>query len=659
MSLTLTPEIPEELKDFNPPWFLGNQGIEAYRRADNFVVLDFETTNKLNGLACEPTNKIVLACWTVIRNGEEIHKYKFGDEYELQELVDDISVADFVVAHNAQFELAWLSRCGLDLHDVLCYDTMVMEWVLHGNQRVPYGLDDTAKRYKIGGKESLVSKLIKLKVDPSTIPRSWLLRYCVQDVALTLELFKLQSLRLTEKNLWHIALSRNLTIPVLVDIHLNGLELDVDAVLEEEAKLREIIEEIGQQLDGITGGINLGSPKQLGQFLYETAGFDPVRNPDGTVVKTPTGAPSTAQDVIARLKAQTEEQAKFLELYKKYNHASVLLSKNIGFFKKVCTYQGGKFFGLLNHCRTKTHRFASAGIALLFPGDKKESKNQIQNLPRQYKSLFTAHDPDYEILEADGAGMEFRTATILGKDEQGASDIINGVDIHAFTRDTMNAAYEKAGRDKRIDRQGAKPQTFQPLFWGMGKDEAEQEYAKAFKQKYHQIHKTQEDWTLEVADTKQLVTPYGMIYYWPDATINRRGYVKYTTEIVNIPIQGLATAEVIPVALVHFWHRVRGMPIHVWNSVHDSIASRVRKGYMDVAKYHSKYAFTTDVYNFFKEVYHYEFTTCPLGVGMKSGTHWGKSSKEEIWDIWPDGRERYTVEENKEKKIVYDTGEPT
>lgn len=657
--MNLQPEIPEELKEFNPPWFLSNRGIQAYQRADNFVVLDFETTNKLNGLACEPSNKIVLACWTVVKNGEEIHKYKFGDEYELAELVEDISAADFVVAHNAQFELAWLSRCGLDLHDVLCYDTQVMEWVLHGNQRVPYNLEDTARRYRIGGKESLVSKLIKMKVCPSTIPRSWLLRYCVQDVALALKIFRLQSQRLTDLNLWHIALSRNIVIPALVDIHLNGLELDVDAVLQEEQKLSEIIEEIGQQLDGITGGINLGSPKQLGIFLYETIGFARLRDRSGNVIKTPKGADPTSQDVIFQLSANTPEQERFLELYKKYNNASTLLSKNINFFKKVCIHQGGKFFGLLNHCRTKTHRFASSGIALLFPGDKKETKNQIQNLPRQYKSLFTAHDPNYEILEADGAGMEFRIATILGHDKQAASDIINGVDVHAFTRDTMNAAYEKHGLETRIERQEAKSSTFTPLFFGMGKDPAEAEYAEAFKKKYHEIHETQENWTLEVADTKKLVTPYGMIFYWPDCTMNRRGWVKYTTEIVNIPIQGLATAEVIPVALTFFWHRVRGMPIHIWNSVHDSIASRVRKGYMDVAKYHSKYAMTSDVYAFFEEVYRFEFDTCPLGVGMKSGTHWGKSAKEEIWDIWPNGRERYTVEENKEKTIIYDTGEPT
>lgn len=642
--------------DFHPPWFLGQAGIEVYKQAKNYVVLDFETTNILNGLACSPDNRIVLACWTVWKDGSEQRKYKFGDEYELGELVDDINQADFLIAHNAQFELAWLSRCGLDLRSVLCYDTQVMEWVIHGNIQVPYNLNDTAKRYGLDGKESLVSKLIKAKVCPSTIPRSWLLRYCEQDVALTHELFKLQSKELDRLGLWHIALSRNITIPALVDIHLNGLELDQEAVFKEEQKLRETIETLGKRLDEITGGINLNSTKQLGILLYETLGFAELRDRKGETLKTPGGARATAQDVIFQLQAETEQQKEFIALYKEWNNANTLLSKNIGFFAKVCTDLGGKFYGLLNHCRTKTHRLASSGIELVFKGDKKPTKNQIQNLPRIFKKLFTAHDPDYEILEADGAGMEFRIATILGKDEQGTFDIVNGTDVHAFTRDTMNAAYERFKLGITIDRQEAKSSTFTPLFFGMGKDEAEAEYAKAFKEKYHQIFTTQQQWVLEVAATKKLVTPYGMIFYWPHVEMYRNGYIKYSTEIVNIPIQGLATAEVIPVALVHFWHRTAGMPIEIWNSVHDSIVSRVRKDYMDVAKLHSKLAMTTDVYKFFKEVYGFEFTSCPLGVGMKHGSHWGVSNKEEIYDVWVNGRERYTVEENKEKKIIYDTG---
>jgi DNA polymerase I-like protein with 3'-5' exonuclease and polymerase domains len=641
--------------EFIPPWFLGEEGIDAYLRADNYVILDFETTNLNIGTATNPDNKIVLACWTVVRDGQEVNRHAFGDEYEMQELLDDINKADFVVAHNAQFELTWLARCGLDLRTVLCYDTMVMEWVIHGNQPVPFNLEDTALRYGLEGKDSLVSRLIKLKVCPSVIPRSWLLRYCEIDVDQCHKLFKLQSDRLSSLDLWHIALSRNLTIPCLADMQLQGLQLDKEIVAAEEERLQEVVETLGQELDLITGGINLGSPKQLGILLYDTLKFTPLKDRDGEVIKTPGGSMPTSESIMFQLVAETEDQIKFLELYKKYNNAVTLLSKNLTFFGRVCKYLDGVFYGAIGHCRTKTHRLASSAIKLLFPGVKTASGVQLQNLPRQFKGLFTCHDPDYENLEADGAGMEFRIATILGHDAQGEFDIVNGTDVHAFTRDTMNKAYIKHGINKEIDRQDAKSSTFTPLFWGMGKDAAEAEYAEAFKKKYNGIYEEQKKWTLAVAANGKLTTPYGMIFYWPNVKLYRSGYVKYSTEIVNVPIQGLATAEVIPVALVHFWHRTKGMPIYIWNTVHDSIVSRVRKDYMDVAKELSKVAMTSDVYKFFKDVYRFEFTTCPLGVGLKHGSHWGKSNKEEIYDVWVDGNERYTVEENKVKTVIYDT----
>src|SRR5690606_2166421 len=140
----------------------------------------------------------------------------------------------------------------------------------HGNIKVPYNLDDTARRYKLGAKESLVSKLIKLKVCPSVIPRSWLLRYCDIDVDLCHNIFKAQQARIEEEELWHIILQRNLVIPVLSDIELQGLELDKEAVYEEYEKLTATVEDLGKQLDEITGGINLGSPKQLQVLLYDT-----------------------------------------------------------------------------------------------------------------------------------------------------------------------------------------------------------------------------------------------------------------------------------------------------------------------------------------------------------------------------------------------------
>lgn len=630
------------------PKFVGEHGIDLYLEKKSYLILDFETTNLQYGSPTNVDNDIVLGCWAVVKDGEVVNKHRFGNEYKFQELLDDIKAADFLVAHNAQFELGWLSRCGLDLHDVLVYDTMVAEWVINGNVILPFNLEDTSVRYGYSGKESLVSKLIKKGVSCLDIPRSWLLKYCAQDVALTHQLFLQQSKKLDKLDLWHIILSRNLVIPVLTDIMMNGLMLNEEAVALEHKRLQVIHESLGEELDGYTGGINLNSPKQLSKFLYTTLGFAKIKDRKGELIS------STAQDVVALLEAKTDEQASFLKLYKEYNKVNTILTKTLNYMGLVCRHYAGKFFGQIIHCRTRTHRLAGAGIALPVPGTKDVMSFQLQNIPREYKKFFVA-PKGWKVFEFDGAGMEFRIATILGRDEQGEFDIVNGTDVHAFTRDTMNEAYTRFNIDIQIDRQEAKSSTFTPLFWGQGKDAAEQEYALAFAKKYKGIREVQQDWINAVADKKFLDTPYGMRFYWPNARMLRNGYVTHTTEIVNLPIQGLATAECIPISLVHFWHRTRYLPVQLFNTVHDSGVARVREDALEEAQQAAKLAMTTDVYNFLQDVYGYDTGTCPLGVGFKIGDAWGESDVEIIYDVWKDGHERKTVKSKKETIVEYDT----
>ena len=104
------------------PWFLTSEGahLSYLKPKGYYIVLDFETTNKEKGSAVCEDNQLVLACWRVVQHdGSFVDKHWFGGEYEQDELVQDIQGAQFVVAHNAKFELQWLRRCGIDLHKVL------------------------------------------------------------------------------------------------------------------------------------------------------------------------------------------------------------------------------------------------------------------------------------------------------------------------------------------------------------------------------------------------------------------------------------------------------------------------------------------------------------------------------------------------------------
>lgn len=631
------------VNDNSLPWFVGAKALDVYLKPSKYLVLDFETTNLEYGSALNPDNHIVLACWEIVsEDGTITRKHVWGDEYEMSELERDIAEVDFIVAHNAKFELQWLKRCGLELRDILVFDTYLAEWVIAGNRSWELNLDATAKRYGLGAKLSLSAKCLDLGICPSIIPKFWLLPYCYKDVELCRKLYLQQRDILQRDGLLHLTLTRNLTCAVLADIEFNGCELDPKKVKEEYEQSVNDFQAVERELQEVVGSINLSSPKQLAAYLYDELGFDVPTDYNGRPLTTATGAPKTDTGTLSLLRSTTPEQERFLSLYKLRNKLDSLLTKNLEFFQKVCEQKKGIFYGVFNQGFTGTHRLSSSGRTILFEGLKKPKGVQLQNLPRQYKGLFTAHDEDYLVGEADGAQLEFRVAAEMGNDKVATEEIIGGADIHSVTSQVMiEAKHPKfIGKTVKEGRQDAKAHTFAPMYGGMGKHPAEKEYAKFFKAKYHGISGTQRDWCEEVLDRGYQINPYGMRFYWPGTKMSRSGYIENTTSISNYSIQGFATGEIIPIALVHFWHRTRGMPIIIWNTIHDSIASRVHKDVIEEYKVLSKVALTTDVYSFLKEVYEYQFTV-PLGVGVKVAKHWGASKTEEVWAVSPDGEETY------------------
>ena len=519
------------------PTFVGPAGIDMLL-SDSYVSLDFETTNEEKGSPINPVNDLVLACWTVVKDGVRTRKHIWGDEYEMQELLDDIASVDKVIAHNAKFELGWLRRCGLDLRSVLVFDTMLAEWVILGNRKMPLNLEETSKRYGLRGKRKLGAKSIKYGIPTQDIPQSWLLPYCFDDGDLAEQIYLQQRKVLSDLGLWHIALVRMLTCPALADIEFAGCQLDRAKVLEWHGKYVEEYNQIGAELASKFGNINFGSSQQLAKLLFEDLKFSVPRDHKGKPMVTPKGAPKTDAESLSKLTAGNARQQEFLDLYTKYNQLDALLSKNLDFFKGVAEHDDAVFYGILNQGQTGTHRLSSSGRKRKFPGTKKEKGAQLQNMPRSFKELFTAHDEDYVIGEADGAQLEFRVAAEMGHDDVARREIEDGTDIHSVTSEVLiNAGHpEFKGLTIKQGRQAAKSRSFAPLYGGMGRGEAEQQYAAFFKQKYHGISSTQRDWCLEVLEHGKLRTPYGMIFYWPGTKMSRSGYIDNSTAIHNYPV---------------------------------------------------------------------------------------------------------------------------
>lgn len=620
------------------PNFLTNPDPQLYKRG-KYVVLDFETTNEEYGTALNGDNKIVLACWAVGEAGaiSSTH-YIFGGEYDMGPLLEALDVAEFIVCQNAKFELQWLERCGYDIGSRPVYDTFLAEWVITGNQGIgKLDLDSLCQKYKYKLKSKIIKLLLKGGVSPALIPRSLLLRYCLGDVMGTHHVFIEQLSAMEGTRLLPIVYTRCLTTLALADIEKNGICLDRNRVLDEYNRIEQEYAEVTRALDALTGGVNMNSPKQKAEYIYETLGFDElIDERTGEPIRTASGNPKTDKTTIDALEAKTEKQKEFKELKLRQGKLGAALSKTLDFCKGVVEERDGIFFGELRQGTTRTHRLSSAGRALKFKQYPKEKACQFQNYPNEYKKLITARHRDWLVAEADGAQLEFRVAGHLGRDAQIIHDILHKEDIHAHTRDVLVAAREPellaaAQKDRR---RLSKKHTFRPMYGGTSGSEAVQAYCKFFADKYHELHETQEGWALAAAEQGYIETEWGMRYYFPGVKVSKYGHIIGKQKVYNYPVQAFATAEIIPIGLVFFWFRTRNADLIITNTIHDSVTCEVPPYEIELFEQSAVQSFGTDVYEYIWKVYGVRMTV-PLGVGMKFGTHWSESAytDEELNDL--------------------------
>lgn len=621
------------------PRFLQELNPDVYW-SPNCVVLDLEVDTSAGdfGRPIYPANRVLLACW---RTAEGVLKSHWGNELEQQELYQDIERADFIVCHNSIYELGWLLRGGLDISRLLPFDTQLAEYVLLGNlvsghadSGVPptsISLDACAGRRGWSRKDPVVDLLMRDRINPVCMPRKWLEDRCKQDVETTYELFKDQRVALSRTNRLPVLYTRCLLTPVLASIQSEGMTLDAERVGEEYSRTLAKSGELEQRIKAVTGGINTNSPKQLGEFIYDKLGFEEFRDRRGNPKRTETGQRSTGAKVLAALSAKSAAQREFLGLYREQSKLADAISKSLRFFKGVCEEQDGHFYADLNQTRTATHRLSSTGIPSAF------GSVQFQNLAKAFKRLFKASRKDWLIAETDGSQLEFRVAAFVGQDPQAMEDIGNpDFDAHITSLAAMeDSSYEDLLRDYRGGnpktkklRDGAKPDTFKPLYGGSKGTKRQERWFKEFKRRYAALEAVQKSWVGEALTDKKVVTPWGMIFFFPNARMSSSGYVNVGNAVYNYPIQSLATAEIIPIAIVFLWHMIHAEglqnKIKLINTVHDSVVVELDPAVVTQYKRIAEECFTTRVYDYLKRVYSLDFNV-PLGCETKIGKFWGEA----------------------------------
>lgn len=587
--------------------------------SENYVVLDFETTNINKGSALSEENSIVLSVLYEHTADNETTTVHWGNEYSLRDIISKIEAADFMVAHNAKFELQWLARAGLNLSTVRVYDTLLGEYVLYaGLSNVGLGLGVVAERYGHPNKEPYIDMCIKKGICPSTLPKSLLERRCIYDVNVTHKIFLAQREILLKEKLLPSLWTRCILSPVLAAIEPTGMCLDKERVTDLYTATIKEFNVIEQQLSELTGGINLNSAPQRAAFIYDTLGVAELTDKKKNPIRTSKDGRKTDQGTLLCLKGKNKEQKDFLAVYSRYAYLNAKLTKSLNTYKAVID-NDDILQAQFNQSRTTTQRLSSSGLKYSI---------QFQNQAREFKPMFRARTEGWLVGEIDGAQLEFRVAAFLGQDVVAVRDIENGFDVHSYTAAVMTEAGQKT------DRQGAKSHTFKPLFGGSSGTKAEQKYYEDFKAKYVGITAAQEKWINEALVNQKVRTVTGLQYHYPGTKYQGRGgYVINTTQICNYPVQGFATADIIPIALTYMWHSMQSAKLRsfIVNTIHDSVVMEIHPDEVDIVREIGVKCFTECVYNYLKLVYNIEFNV-PLGTGFKAGKYWteGKEIVESI-----------------------------
>lgn len=615
------------------------------------LFFDFETTNLSYGSALIPENRIVMVSWAE-GGGTVMHHY--GDIMRAGAFWDAIQRNKNLCAFNEKFEILWLKRLGFDVDEKQWHDPMLAEKVLQGNRQTTFNLGDVCGRYGFDTKDKMIDSMMKSGVCPSDMPQKRLIARCNRDVRTMRSLWRVQVAKLRERDQIHLYRNRCDFGVVLAHIEAEGMVLDANRVQAEYTTTALELALLQTQIDKITGGINMNSPDQKAHFLYGTLKFPLKKNNAGKPLlnkpskQFPGGRPKTDKDTLIWLatKATTAKQKEFIALSVKRSKTSAALSKNLEFFKGVVDERGSVFHAQFNQTVAATHRLTSSGMPLLFKQYPKPKSVQFQNMPRAYKRLFCAPD-GYLAVEVDAMQLEFRVAAFLGQDEQALKDIADpNFDAHIFSaseiydRQYTNLLSEFRGecgtelqKAAKALRQASKSHTFKPLYGGTYGTEGEMRYYRKFAERYKGLAAVQESWLADVMASGSLRTAWGMKFEWDvyvnsrGVAINKRTYKPVGPQVYNYPVQNLATAEIVPIAIVALYRRCKdeGIDVKFVNTVHDSVICYVRMDSVNVVRFReaAEWAFTDAVYEHLSLFYNVDFDV-PLGMEMVAGNYWNE-----------------------------------
>jgi DNA polymerase-1 len=481
------------------------------------------------------------------------------------------------VGQNLKYDMSILARYGIDLQGV-AFDTMLESYVLDATA-TRHDMDSLAAHYLHENTirfEAIAGKG-KQQLSFNQIDLEQAAPYAAEDADITLRLHQTLWPKL-ERAAPQAKLLKELEIPlvpVLSRMERNGVLIDSAKLKRQSTQLAKQMHALEQRAYGIAGhSFNLGSPKQIGEIF-----FNELQLP--VVAKTPKGAPSTAESVLAELAEQGHE-------------LPAVILEHRGLAKLKSTYTD-KLPEMVNPATGRVH--TSYHQAVTATGRLSSSDPNLQNIPvrseegRRIRQAFIPQ-PGWKMVAADYSQIELRIMAHLSGDAGLLQAFSSGQDIHRATAaEVFGTPTEQVSAQQR---RSAKAINF-GLIYGMSafglarqlgiERRDAQAYVDLYFERYPGVAAFMDRIRAQAREQGYVETLFGRRLYLPD--IDARNHQRRTAAertAINAPMQGSA-ADIIKRAMlkVDDWIETRRPPARLLMQVHDELVLEVAEDFVEQA----------------------------------------------------------------------------
>ncbi|MEC9207262.1 MAG: DNA polymerase I [Pseudomonadota bacterium] len=332
----------------------------------------------------------------------------------LKPLLEDPGILK--VGHNIKYDMQVMARYGVEVGPI--DDTMLLSYVLEGGLH-GHGLDELAALHlgHTNIKFSEVAGTGKNQVSFDHVPLDKALDYAAEDAEVTGRLYRQLKPRISEERMTSVyeTMERRL-VPVLSDMERAGIIVDATFLKELSGDFEKRTADIAEDIYKLAGHeFNIGSPKQLGEVLFDEMGIQGGK-------KTKTGAYGTGADVLEGLAAEGLD-----------------LPRRVLDWRQLSKLRSTYTDALIKQINPATKRIhTSYAQAIASTGRLSSTDPNLQNIPirteegRKIRQAFVP-EKGHVLLSADYSQIELRLLAHVAGIEALQEAFRDGKDIHAMT----------------------------------------------------------------------------------------------------------------------------------------------------------------------------------------------------------------------------------